>query len=229
MSTPDIQELPSIAAEPSAPVAPRRENVKSIGLSLSVLLTSGFILLLLSGLISGAFTLIGKNQLMLWLGEQPKAAQPDKTAIAIEEMTSQLILFSQILDDMKLEQTRLKTAADNNDNGMVKLTQRVTNVERFTSELELRIVEQKKASQKQVVVQPKPKPVKPKAETIIPLVLISIRNQAGTPLVALRDGLENSELLMPGDTWRGWTLLEANQSAKTARFRVAGREEELRL
>jgi hypothetical protein len=127
-------------------------------------------------------------------------------------------------------QLGLSTQADNLGSDLDKLSLRVTNVERFSSDLEQKMAAQKKTQPIQVDARQKIiTPAKPKAPVIIPLVLTSIRYQAGTPLVGVRDGLDQSELLMPGDSWRGWTLLDADPATRRARFKVAGTEQELRL
>lgn len=226
----ELPELPAFTAESADRAGARHENQIRKEQSTSGLIVSGFIVLILGAVISGAFTLLGKSQLMEWLGASPIAAQSDKNAAAIQELQAQLERFSLTLSELKQEQATLVTHADANTNEMSMLTHRVSNIERFTSDLEQRIAENRKAQQIQLSEQKKKSvQTKPKQAAIVPVVLVSIRNQAGTPFVALRDGLDNSELLMPGDSWRGWTFLYADPTTKTARFKVAGSERELRL
>jgi hypothetical protein len=127
----------------------------------------------------------------------------------------------------KLKQSELQENINAGNFATQKATQRLENLERFSSSLEQKIEQQKKVQQAAAakpVVKAAPKPV-----PIIPVVLISIRNIAGTSYVSLRDGLDDSDLLMPGDTWRGWTLITADTATKSAIFTVAGKQQELRL
>ena len=231
MNPAELPDIEGIAAEPDARmIAGGNKKMNAQGQSAAALVATGFIVLILAVVISGAFTLLGKDQLLVLLGAKSKEFQPDKTTLALQELGSQIQLFSQLVDELKQQQVALTASTDSASLDLTKLTQRVNNIERFTSDLEVRIAEHKKAQQLQVTAQKKQiAQAKPKPSPIIPVVLVSIRNQAGTPLVALRDGLDKSELLMPGDSWRGWTLLEANPSTKTARFKVAGNVQELRL
>ena len=231
MTHSELPDLPGVTSEQDE--SERFEQAhkrQSQGVSTAALVTTGFVVLILAVAISGAFTLLGKNQLLMLVGAKAAEQRPDKTAIAIQELTSQLQLLSVSLDELKQKQAELVSLTDTNAFSIDKTTLRVTNIERFTSDLEKRIADHRKAQQAQAIEQKKKiAQAKLKPSAIIPVVLMSIRNQAGTPLVALRDGLDNSELLMPGDTWRGWTLLDANPMTKLARFKVNGQVQELRL
>jgi hypothetical protein len=231
MNHSELPDLPGVTAEPNERARFERTKTRqSKGASTVALVTTGFVVLALAVVISGAFTLLGKDQLLMMVGAKLAEKRPDKTAIAIQELTAQLQLFSVSLDDLEKKHAELLLLVDTNTASIDKTTLRVTNIERFTSDLEKRIADHRKAQQMQAIEQKKKvAQTKPKPPAIIPVVLVSIRNQAGTPFVALRDGLDKSELLMPGDTWRGWTLLEASPMTKIARFKVNGQVQELRL
>jgi regulator of replication initiation timing len=230
MSYTELPDLPGITPEPELRSGSDRHKKTTRGLSSATVIASGFIVLILATAISATFTLLGKEQLMVWVGAKSEDSKPDKTTIAIQELSAQLQVFSRSLDEIKQKQTDLTSSVDTYAFEIDKTTVRLSNMERFASDLEKRIAEHKKAQQRQVAAQVnKVAQAKPKPAPIIPVVLISIRNQAGTPLVSLRDGLDKSELLMPGDSWRGWTLLDANPSSKIARFKVRDQVQELRL
>ena len=207
---------------------PRKTNN---GYSLAALMTTSFLTLLFAAGISLAFVVIGKDTLLLMVGVSvQEQKQPDKVTLLIEEQKAQLIQLSQLLDEAHTQLANLSGDVDANALNLNKVTLRVTTLETFTSGLETKIAEHQKAQQNQVAAPPKrfAQP-KPKAIPVIPLVLLSIRSQSGTTLVALRDGFDTSELLIPGDSWHGWTLLEADPTTKIARFKVAGKVQELRL
>lgn len=226
----ELPELQNDIAERSSQRLRVRDNAAPTTLSITTLVIGALVVVLLGAAISGAFTLAGKEQLRQWMGIKPVAPQPDPTAIAVQALGAQLAQLSQLLDNVKHMQLGLSTQANNLGTDLDKLSLRVTNIERFASNLEQKMAAQKKAQPIQVGAQPKKiTPTQPKAPAIIPLVLTSIRYQAGTPLVGVRDGLDQSELLMPGDSWRGWTLLDADPATRRARFKVAGTEQELRL
>jgi hypothetical protein len=176
-----------------------------------------------------AITFIGKAQILEWFGVAPQNEAPNKVAIAINEQKTQLQELSNLLDAAKKEFADLQALANTSEFEVNKLTLRVTNIERFASDLEQRLEQQKKAAQTIVQRPKRTQAVKPKSAPIIPVILVSIRNQAGTSLVSLRDGIDQSELLMPGDAWRGWRFLDVMPSGRSARFQVADKIQELSL
>lgn len=230
MSHSELPDLPGITAEPELRSGVTNGAYTKRGSSSAAIFTSSFVVLVLAIVISGAFTVLGKDQLLVLVGAKSEESKPDKTAIAIQELSAQLQLFSQSLDEIKQKQEVFTSSVDANSFAIDKTALRVTNIERFTSDLEKRIAEHKRAQQIQTAAQKKQvTQAKPKPAPVIPVVLVSIRNQAGTTLVSLRDGLDKSDLLMPGDAWRGWTLIDADPSSKVARFKVNGQVQELRL
>ena len=231
MSTTELPDIPGLRTDENSRIdsdyrTPKRVSNGSSALSL---FATGFIAVVAASAIAASLTLVGKDAMLAMVGVAPATKKEDVLAAAIKEQQSQLELLANSLDHAKQSLADLQAYADASAIDLNKLTQRVFNVERFSSDLEKKIGEQKKVQQIAVVQQQKAVAAKPKPAPIIPLTLVSIRTQAGTPLVALRDGLDKSELLMPGDSWRGWTFLDADAYRKSARFQVGGKVQELRL
>lgn len=197
--------------------------------SMMSLVVTVFVSVILASGAALAVTFIGKTQFLELFGVAVKTKAPNTLAIAIDEHKTQLQELTNLLDAAKKELAELHTLANTSEFEMNKLTLRVTNIERFASDLEQKLEQQKKSQHANVNLPKKTQPIKPKPVPIIPIVLISIRNQAGTSLVSLRDGLDQSELLMPGDTWRGWRFLDVMPSGRSARFQVADKIQELSL
>ena len=230
----DITELPNIdgitANDGSRIASDVRSRQESRISSLASHLATGFFSIIISAGVAVAVTLVGKDTLLTMAGIDTDSKQPDKIELAINEHSRLIADIESSLHDAKKEIADLHAYSDASAFDASKLTQRVSTLERFASQLEKKIADHKQAQQKQVAAQIKQvAQAKPKPAPVIPMLLISIRNQAGTPLVSLRDGLDKSDLLMPGDTWRGWTLLDANPSSKVARFKVRDQVQELRL
>lgn len=231
MNASELPDIPGINTEGESRLSEgyRKPTKVKTGYSIVSLVAIGFLSVVVATGSALAVTLIGKNELLVMLGAQAETKKEDAIAKAIQEQKSQLELLANSLDHANQSLADLQAYADARTIDMNKLTQRVFNVERFSSDLEKKIADQKKAQQFAVVQQKKAVAAKPKPVPIVPLTLVSIRTQAGTPLVALRDGLDKSELLMPGDTWRGWRFLDADSFLKSARFQVDGKVQELRL
>jgi TolA-binding protein len=230
MSVTELPDIPGVSASPEARIALeyRRPKAKA-GYSLAtVLLVAVFTLLLAVGA-SMAMTVMGKDAVLGLFGVQPKAKEPDRVAIALEDHRVQLEQLSGLIENTRDSLAELRSHTDSKAFDLEKLTQRVTTVERFAAGLDQKIADQKKAQQALAQQAKKAVPAKPKPAPIIPVVLVSVRNQGGVPLVSLREGMDTSELLMPGDSWRGWRLLDANPGSKSARFQVAGQVQELYL
>lgn len=230
----DISELPNIdgitANEGSRIANDVSRHKESRAGSLTGLIATCFLSVMISAGVAIAVTLVGKDTLMTITGIDAESKQPNKFELAINEHARLIADIESSLQNAKKEIADLNAYSDSSAFEASKLTQRVTTIERFTSQLEKKIADHKQEQQRQVAAQVKRvAQAKPKPAPVIPMLLISIRNQAGTPLVSLRDGLDKSELLMPGDTWRGWTLLEADPDQKIARFHVNGNVQELRL
>lgn len=224
-----MNELPDIAG--IAPAADERREQRAdnraVSLSWNSILMAVFLSCLVTCAASVTITLVGKEKIAGLLGVKQAPEKPDATALAVQELTSQLTLMAQAFDDLEKMQTTLFGNVDANTFELDKVKLGISDLKKFSSGLELKIAQQQK--EQKLAVAKKIVKTTPKPPAIIPVVLLSIRNQAGTSLVALRDGMDRSELLTPGDSWRGWTLLEANPTTKIARFNVNGQMQELRL
>lgn len=230
MNGSELPDIPGVSASPEARIAPDYRKPKAVkGYSLAAVLLASFFTLMLAVGASLAMTIMGKNAVLGLFGVQPKPKEPDRVAIALEDHRNQLEQLSGLIESTKESLAQLRSQTDSKAFDLEKLTQRVTTVERFAAGLDQKIESQKKAQQALAQQAKKIVPAKPKPAPIIPVVLVSVRNQGGVPLVSLREGMDTSELLMPGDSWRGWRLLDANPGSKSARFQVAGKVQELYL
>lgn len=231
MATSELPDIPDFNTQSESGLIAETKCTAKVraGYSMVSLVVTVFVSVVLASGAALAITFIGKAQIFELFGVAVKTKTPNTLAIAIAERKMQLQELANLLDSAKKELTELHALANASEFEMNKLTLRVTNIERFASDLEQKLEQQKKAEQ--VIVQriKKTQPLKPKPVPIIPIVLASIRNQAGTSLVSLRDGLDQSELLMPGDTWRGWRFLDVMPSGRSARFQVADKIQELSL
>lgn len=225
---PELPEVNSLHADPDETTR-RRNNTQSNPRngSTKTAVIAVMLSIVAALLISLTIAMLGKDPILQMFGLAPESKKPDPFKVAIEEMSGGVKQLADDLDTIKLKQSELQENINAGNFATQKATQRLENLERFSSSLEQKIEQQKKVQQAAAakpVVKAAPKPV-----PIIPVVLISIRNIAGTSYVSLRDGLDDSDLLMPGDTWRGWTLITADTATKSAIFTVAGKQQELRL
>lgn len=233
MTPNELPDIPGLSADDTSRLGTEdqhRTSVSRSGYSGVALFVTGLICIVVATIAGILIPVIARDTLMVKLGAAPEVALEVKMNAALDEQKMVIEELNQRL--VKLDEA-LGTLTESNNAAsfeVSKVSQRVTTIERFTSELENRIAEHRKKQQAEMVQQQKKvAAAKPKPAPIIPLVLVSIRAQAGTSLVALRDGLDRSDLLMPGDSWRGWTLLDADVAAKKARFQVAGKIQELTL
>lgn len=126
-----------------------------------------------------------------------KTAQ-DQQEKSIADLKQNLAALQSDLDD---KQSASSVAND-------KLAMRLTTLERFTSDLSLKVDDQKKRTviaQKAAAQKPieTPKPT-------IPVSLNSVRSINGTYWISLRTASESSPLLTLQDQWRGLRVLEVN-------------------
>jgi hypothetical protein len=233
MTPNELPDIPGLSADDTSRLGTEdkhRTNASRSGYSGVALFVTGLICIVVATIAGILIPVIARDTLMVKLGAAPEVALEVKMNAAIDEQKMVIEELNQRL--VKLDEALGNLTESNNAASfeVSKVSQRVTTIERFTSELENRIAEHRKKQQAEMVQQQKKvASAKPKPAPIIPLMLVSIRAQAGTSLVSLRDGLDRSDLLMPGDSWRGWTLLDADVAAKKARFQVAGKIQELTL
>lgn len=231
MAASELPDIPEFDAQNESRLLAESQRSAKVraGYSMMSFVVTVFVSVILASGAALAVTFIGKAQFLELFGVAAKTKAPNALAAAIAEHKTQLQELSGLLGTAKKELTELHTLANTSEFEMNKLTLRVTNIERFASDLEQKLEQQKKSQQTLVNLPKKTQPIKSKPVPIIPVVLVSIRNQAGTSLVSLRDGLDQSELLMPGDAWRGWRFLDVMPSGRSARFQVADKIQELSL
>ncbi len=226
----ELPDVPGLHAEPDQRSSDRNDpSVKKerTGSSRTAIIASVVLSVLFSGVVTLSGLLIGKQAILELFGVSAASKKPDPYLVAIDDVKGMVQILADDVDALKSKQSELTEALNTTSFTAERASQRLTALERFSSDLEKKIAEQKKIQQV-AAAKPIAKPV-PKPAPVIPVVLVSIRNIAGTSYVSLRDGLDDSDLLMPGDSWRGWTLVAADPSSKTASFTVAGKPQELRL
>lgn len=223
-----MKELPDIELDTSSErSSPKMESLgyRNPGYARAFLMA--FVTFLVSALIAMGITLVGRESILGLFGMAP-SEKPDpyeQRMVMIEaEMTSLKSELNTLRTDMRTQSENAGTQAFEQG----KLENRLTVVERFTSDLEQKI-KKHQAAQAELVVKKKVVSAKPKPAPVIPPILMSIRNISGVAYVALREGLDASELLMPGDTWKGWTFVDADPVRKVARFRYQDKIQELWL
>lgn len=187
-----------------------------------------FVVGVLAVIVSVSAVVIGKDQLLTWIGAAPEA-QPDVVAIALQQHDGALKTLDVLVNELteRYERVSVRTTEHSDELGVV--SQRVQATELKIDALAKQYTAQQKAREAAAA---KPSIMSPSARIslpVSPVFLISIRSLSGTPLVSLRQGVERSELLRPGDTWKGWTLEDADVMRKTARFSVGNKTQELRL
>jgi hypothetical protein len=222
-----MQELPDIETTEEGDRSPIRALRTDYSAGNARIWLFGFIAILLSTAIAASITLIGRDSIIS-IFSQSTQEKPDPYQKKFDAVNAELLALKTGLDSVQRSLERETENVSTQAFEQSKIEQRLTVVERFASDLEQTIKKQQMAqarqpAQKNVVV------AKPKPAPVIPPVLISIRNISGVTYVALRDGLNESELLMPGDTWKGWTFLDADHFRKVATFRYQGTVRELAL
>lgn len=233
MTANELPDIPGLTAEDDSRLGAetkQRAKPSRSGYSGVALLITGLICIVVATIAGIFIPIIARDSLMVKLGAAPEVTLEAKMNVALNEQKVAIDEINERLAKIDDALSNLSESSNAASFEVSKVSQRVTTIERFTSELENRIAEHRKKQKVEIVQQQKKAAAaKPKPAPIIPLVLVSIREQAGTSLVALRDGLDRSDLLMPGDSWRGWTLIDADVAAKKARFQVAGKIQELTL
>lgn len=187
-----------------------------------------FVVGVLAVVVSVGAVLVGKDQLLTWLGAAPEA-KPDLVAIALKEHDGKLKTLDTLVGELTESYESVSGRATTHSEEITAVSLRLKETESKIDVLAKKYTEQQKAQQAAAA-----KPIVKAASTRVslpvnPVFLISIRSLSGTPLVSLRQGAERSELLRPGDTWKGWTLEDADVMRKTARFTVGNKTQELRL
>ena len=225
-----MQALPNIGndIEPREPIIPRERSTESSSTSKAALFFAVLIAIAASVGVAAWFTIVGKSELLSMVG-LPVDRPVDHNAEAILELRDMLKMFATQLDGLAASIKKLEEDIIRQKETEQKLSTRVDDLAKFASGLEIKIEDEKREVQRKNAAVIKSSVAKIAETKIIPLTLVSIRYQGGLPCVSLRDGLESSSLLMPGDEWRGWEFVTADPAKRTANFRVQGKLQELFL
>ncbi len=221
-----MQELPDIVL-PGEPVSDTaRERTRHSGSVATANWALAFATILFSALVALGITLIGRDAIMsLFI---PVEAKPHPHTARIDALQSKMDALKNDLVGVQSLINAQQTTAHDESFEQDKIAQRVMVIERFATDLEQKI-KKHQATQAQHAIRKKESVKTPKPAPVIPPVLVSVRNVAGVPYVALRDGLDSSNLLKPGDTWRGWTFIDLDPSRNAATFQYQGVVRELSL
>lgn len=207
------------------------------GYSLLSLISVSVLSVVLSAVISIACVIAGRDTLLQWYGIAPAIPQSQINAQAINGLTANASRVDAELQAFREGHDALLTTLATMRSGAEALSARV---DQSVSQIDAlkdnvatqlgKIREDAEAEKKARAAQSVRPAARPAVSTpAVPVTLISVRNSAGTPLAALREGLSTSHLLMPGETWNGWTLIDANPAKRSATFSVSGAIKELYL
>ena len=128
------------------------------------------------------------------------------------------------LDGMRAQLAEFQQEGDIIANRMVVLEKSLASLKldtdkKFTAQANTAKV----IAQKKISAASKPK------EPVNPISLISVRGWNGDAFVSIKEGLDTSDLLAIGDTWRGWEVVSINTEDRSASFKVHGQIKELRM
>lgn len=218
-----MNELPDIPGfshvKPSVP--PTKHSNRSIGMVLSV-----FIAVLMSSAITVTCVLIGKEKILTVFGyiEPPKPDILLPVNKKIEEVeTAQIEFIQSVSSQIQSLKSEVETNSLKKDQLNTRLSLLENSTSEFRQEIHAKITAERKKQQaivrQQTQVQPKP--------IIAPVTIVSIRGWGNESYVTLKEGLDYSELLAVGDSWRGWTLLSADTNSRKATFRVQDQVKDL--
>lgn len=207
------------------------------GYSFIALIIVSLISVALSAVITIVLVITGKDTLLQWYGIAPAVPQSHINAQAIDALTTnatrvdaELETVREGLDALVATLSTLRTGAEALSDRIDQSFARIDTLKDDVAAKLEKIKEDAEAEKKARAARTVSLAPRPAASTpAVPVTLISVRNSAGTPLAALREGMNKSHLLMPGETWNGWTLLDANPANRSATFSVSGAIKELYL
>ena len=117
------------------------------------------------------------------------------------------------LENLRAETVTLKTEISGYDSSITSLSSRVEKLDK-----RLRLAA---------------KPAAPKKPEAAPLpsavALVSVRSYSGKVGITLRQNSEYSPMVLVGQSWRGWTLLNADPTSRQALVSASGRTQTLSL
>jgi len=141
-----MNELPDIAGITPAPDERREKSMsrRMPSVSWSAIVLTVFLSCLMACVVSVSITVLGKENIVELLGVKQAPKKPDATALAVQELTSQLTLMAQALDDLEKKQTTLSENVDANTFELDKVKLGISDLKKFASGLELKIAQQQK-------------------------------------------------------------------------------------
>jgi hypothetical protein len=226
-----VQELPEFPNDNTERIAiPEKRNTsveKSGKLNLVLMV---FLSVILSTLISGSliFSDTAKDRVLSVFGIQPEQ-KPDPLLPIRNQITQLLADQQQVNDSLKKELSDVRVALSNSDISRETLINRIVTIEKNSAAFRNETVKKLEAQKQSLVAAQKAKAAaaaKPK-EPVNPVSIVSVRGWGNTGFVTLKEGLDYSELLTVGDSWRGWHVLSVDANARKATFRVHDQVKEL--
>lgn len=153
-----------------------------------------------------------KAEMLMIVGGEAPEKKEDRYEAAIKELQNMNHVYTKQLDGLKENMSVLKAdlenTADEHALRVEKVMQRLTTLERFTSDLSVKQENtlKKVAAQKVAAMTAAQAPAIPKPSVSIN----SVRSINGTAWVSLRAANESSPLLTLQDQWRGVKVIEVN-------------------
>ena len=142
-----------------------------------------------------------------------------------EQMTivgTRLDDYDQAVADFRSQLAGLSNRLDAQDKATQALAMSAVELSAMLDTVKANAALQKTAQDKQ------DQPRKTRSQTTEHLSLISIRSQGGRDLATVRQGADE-QLLLAGDSWKGWTLVSVEPGKGKAFFKVRGRTRMLTL
>lgn len=212
----NVPDLLEFSAE--TPTVAKRHKPSS-GLNAGLLLTVFFCVLLSAG-VSVSILLIGKDNVLSVFGVKPEV-KPDPLVPIRNEIAKQQAEILSIQQNLQDQVEDLKVVIANNNKTSELLTNRIMVIEKsvatYRNDLEKKI-----ASQEKVITTHKTKVAAKPKEPLHPISIVSIRGWGNAGFVSVKQGLDYSDLLSIGDSWRGWQLVDVDTEGRKATFVYQG-------
>lgn len=212
----NIPDLLEFSAE--EPTIAKRTTKKS-GVNSGLLLTV-FFSILFSVVVSVSLVLVGKDNVLAVFGIKPEA-KPDPLIPIREEIAKQQTELLALQKSLQEEVSIIKSTIGENAKAGELLTNRIIVIEKsiatYRNDLEAKI-----ANQEKIITTQKAKVTAKPKEPLHPISIVSIRGWGNSGFVSIKQGLDYSDLLAIGDTWRGWQLVDVDTEARKATFLYQG-------
>jgi hypothetical protein len=189
-----------------------------------------FLSVIFSTFISGAliFSETAKENVLSLFGVSPEQ-QPDPL-LPIHKRIDQLIAdHNHAVDLINADLSLLNKALYDTNASKETLTNRIIAIEKNVATFRNETAKKMEAQKQSLIAAQKAKvaaAAKPN-EPVNTVSIVSVRGWGNTGFVTLKEGLDYSELLTVGDSWRGWLVLSVDANARKATFRVQDQVKEL--